>query len=140
MTENQQWKRKVFYADDDPDDLEFVRESFAKHAPDLELITFNSAVDLLEYIHNTDTSSPCLVILDINMPGLNGKDALKILRNIENYEDVPVIVFTTSNDRQDHVFAERLKAGYLSKPLNERQMDIIVEKFLDHCRDGARKR
>ena len=133
-------KRLVYYADDDPDDLEFVRESFAQHASDIEVVTFLSAVELLEFLHLSDAEDPipCLFILDINMPVLNGKEALKILRNMENYQGVPVVLFTTSNAPHDARFAEYHGAVFISKPLSNKQMDHIVEKFLEHCNEGVK--
>lgn len=140
MSLMKQPKRLVLYADDDPDDLEFVRESFEDHVKDIRLITFNNAVELLRFIHTKkDETVPCLIILDVNMPGLNGKEALRLLRDMNGYEDVPVILFTTSTSPHDAGFAKSYDAGFISKPLNTRQMDMIIEKFLDRCNEGASK-
>lgn len=134
-------KNLVLYADDDNDDLQFVQEAFSNHAKDIELKTFNSAIELLDFIHHRkkDRPLPCLIILDINMPGMNGKDALKFIRKMNRYKEVPVILFTTSSAPHDMRFAGQYSAGFFTKPLNYRQMKTIVEKFLDHCNEAIKK-
>ena len=140
MRELNQPKRLVLYADDDLDDLQFVRESFAEHAADIQLHTFPGAIELLEYIANKKSDlAPCLIILDINMPRLDGKTALKLLRNIHGYENIPVVLFTTSMSPHDAVFAHGYNASFISKTLTSWQMDAITKNFLDHCNEGIKK-
>jgi CheY-like chemotaxis protein len=137
MPELNPLSRIVLYADDDIDDIEFVKESFLKDAKDIELVSFTSATELLEYIHSGQSRElPCLIIFDINMPRLNGKEALRLLRNINGYEDVPVVLFTTSTSPLDERFAERSGAGFIPKPLNSEQLDHVVQKFLTHCNES----
>jgi CheY-like chemotaxis protein len=134
-------KRIVLYADNDVDDLDFVREAFLQHAKDTELITFESAVQLLRYICDqpANAPSPCLIILDVNMPQMNGRDALKIIRKMDQYHNVPIILFTTSSSPHDEFFADCYNAGFVTKPLNESQMQLIVEKFRDYCSESIKK-
>lgn len=134
-------KRLVLYADDDRDDQQFVWEAFFSQAKDIELKTFSSAISLLDFIHHRkkDEVLPCLIILDINMPEMDGKEALKFIRKMNRYHDVPVVLFTTSGAPNDMRFAEQYNAGFFTKPLNDKQMNIIVEKFLDHCNEGINK-
>lgn len=133
-------KRLVLYADDDPDDLQFVRESFAEHAPDIRLLSFNSAIDMLRYLEDEKKNThPCLIILDINMPGMNGKEALKVLRTMNRYEEIPVVLFTTSTAPHDAGFAKQYGAAFISKPLSERQMNEITDQFMDHCNETVAK-
>lgn len=134
-------KRLVLYADDDSDDLDFVRKAFKSYSADIELKSFSSAIHLLQFIRGQREKEtfPCLIILDINMPILNGKDALRLLRSMEGYHEVPVILFSTSVAPHDQFFAGYYKAGFFTKPLNERQMITIVEKFLDHCNERVKK-
>src|SRR5579875_1636281 len=128
-------KKIVFYADDDEDDIAFVKESFAERVDDIELIYFHDAVELLRFIHRRKATEPlpCLIILDINMPRLNGKEALRMLRTMDKYDEVPVVLFSTSSSPHDFSFAIHYHADFFTKPLNERQMNSIVEKFIDYC-------
>jgi CheY-like chemotaxis protein len=135
-----QQKRVVLYADDDLEDLDFVREALKSYANNIELRTFTDASELLKFSRMSARGGifPCLIILDINMPGLNGKEALKILRDISGYEDVPVVLFTTSTLPFDLQFAERHGAELITKPLNAEQMNLTLKKFLAHCGDGIK--
>jgi CheY-like chemotaxis protein len=141
MNKPDEIKSLVLYADDDIDDLIFVREAFSREANSIQLKTFACAQDLLQFIHDQKSGDPlpCLIILDINMPRMTGKDALRLIRNIERYNQVPVVLFSTSSMPNDRFFAECHNASFFTKPLNERQMDVIVKKFLDHCNDRVRK-
>ena len=128
-------KSLVFYADDDEDDREFVAEAFQLHDDYIELKMFGDGMELLSYVEMHPQPHPCLIILDINMPRVDGKDTLRILRQKPGYENVPVVVFTTSSLPADSYFARHYKAGFITKPLDLRQMTSIVENFLEYCTD-----
>ena len=123
------------YADDDADDLEFVVSSFANHAKELEACTFFSGPSAYNFLLELQTAGrkPCLIILDINMPGMSGKELLSILRTLPFFDDVPIILFTTSNLEEDASFAFRHKAGFLTKPVGLAQMEVVAEQFLSFC-------
>lgn len=135
-------KNIVIYADDDTDDIELVEEAFRKYAHNVEVLTFQNGSQALSYLKNLtdDDLSPCLVILDINMPVLNGKEALVRLRQIEKYNAVPVVLFTTSSMPVDKNFASYYNAGFVTKPLGFEQMEIITKQFINHCTEETQKK
>lgn len=139
MTRRHQ-KRLVLYADDDVEDLAFVREALKHEANHIELITFADASDLLKFSRMSARGGifPCLVMLDINMPNLNGKEALSMLREMDCYSSIPAVLFTTSTMPSDSAFAERYGAELITKPLNAQQMDLIVDRLLRHCGNGVK--
>jgi CheY-like chemotaxis protein len=134
-------KHIVLYADDDPDDIQLVSESFEKYAQNVEIVTVNDGIGVLTYLDQLSpfSPSPCLVILDINMPLLTGKDVLIRIRDNDKFSDVPVILFTTSSLPSDMAFAEKYKAGFITKPLNAAQMARITNEFIEHCADDIKK-
>lgn len=134
-------KNLVLYADDDPDDLQLVKEAFSKYESHVEVMTVSDGLEALSYLKglSQDAPSPCLVILDVNMPRLNGRETLKQLRKMDRYDEVPVILFTTSSLPVDKDFAHKHNAGFISKPLNARQMDLITDQFIEHCTEEIRK-
>jgi CheY-like chemotaxis protein len=142
MTKSSLPKNIVFYADDDNDDLELVQDAFARFSTNVEVITAKDGNQALTYLQNLDGSDPkpCLIILDVNMPMVNGKEVLKQIRNMEEFESVPVILFTTSSMPQDKSFAEKYNAGFVTKPLDVSQMEVITELFIDHCTDEIKKK
>lgn len=125
----------VFYADDDPDDLELVTDSFSRYAKNVEVVTASDGGKALQYFEDLqmEAPAPCLIILDINMPELNGKDLLVKLRQMERFSNIPVVLFTTSTQPLDVIFAKRYNAGFVTKPLNVKQMETITDRFIDHC-------
>ena len=134
-------KNVVFYADDDPDDIEFLRECFDQHAHNVQLTTFLTGSSLISHLHQGILADiPCLILLDVNMPVMDGKETLHLLRQLPSFETVPVILFTTSSLAADAEFARKHKAGYLTKPLHYSQMRHIMEQLLEHCPDDLRKR
>jgi CheY-like chemotaxis protein len=134
-------KHIVLYADDDPDDIQLVSESFEKYSQNVEIVTVNDGIEVLSYLDKISpfSPSPCLVILDINMPLLTGKDVLVRIRDNEKFRDVPVILFTTSSLPTDLAFAKKYKAGFITKPLNASQMSKITNEFIEHCADDIKK-
>ncbi len=125
----------VLYADDDSDDLELVSEAFSKYRSFVELVTVTDGLQALEYLKNinADDRNPCLIILDINMPRLNGRETLTQIRKIDRFHNIPAILFSTSSQPFDKQFAISHNAGFITKPLDYKQMDIIAEQFIDHC-------
>jgi CheY-like chemotaxis protein len=134
MKETDFSKRLILYADDDTDDLLFVRDAFTVYS-DIELKTFFDGGQILTYIERLTASDnlPCLIILDINMPVVSGKEVLFRVREMEKFKNTPVIVFTTSSYSFDHEFAEKYNARFVVKPLHIDQMRDVAESFLQYC-------
>lgn len=134
-------KNIVLYADDDIDDINLVKEAFAEHAENVELKTAFDGDEAIQVIQQMidDNIVPCLIILDINMPKLNGKEALLKIRGISKLKETPVILFSTSSNPLDKNFAQQYRAGFLTKPIEYKQMDKIINTFIDHCFDDTIK-
>lgn len=134
-------KHIILYADDDEDDLLLLQEAFLGHASNVEMITVSNGMDALRYLEESASSapSPCLIILDVNMPRLNGKETLERIRHMKRYADTPVVLFTTSSLPWDKTFAEKYKAGFVTKPIDSNQMAVIADLFMEHCSDEIKK-
>ncbi len=131
----------VVYADDDADDLELVQQSFAQHTLNVQVLTFKNGSHVLSYLlslHKTE-ATPCLIILDINMPIINGKEVLMRLRQVDRLKSVPVVLFTTSSLPLDQNFAQQYNAGFITKPLGIKQMEMITDEFIEHCAEEIKK-
>jgi CheY-like chemotaxis protein len=141
MTQSLPPKSLVLYADDDPDDIELVSEAFQAYSSDLELMTFSDGIELLKFIESIDPfhASPCLFILDINMPRLNGKETLRRLRRLDSFADVPAVLFSTSSLPADADFAKNFNAGFVTKPLHTNQVHHIIDEIIQHCSDNVKK-
>jgi len=141
MTKSISPKRLVVYADDDPEDLELISEAFNDFSETVRLQTFKDGYSLLNYLSGLlpFQPAPCLIILDINMPGLSGKEALQQIRNLPRFEHIPVVLFSTSTLPSEAAFAKSFSAGFLTKPLYNRQIHQIVDQLIEHCSDEAKK-
>src|SRR5215213_8857668 len=84
-------------------------------------------------------ASPCLFILDINMPRLDGKETLRRLRRIDSFAEVPAVLFSTSSLPSDANFAKNLNAGFVTKPLHTNQVHMIINEIIEHCSDEVKK-
>ena len=99
-------KNTILWADDDADDLQMMREILLKNNRDYSIMEVRNGKAALEYLDKAkDTATlPCLIILDINMPILDGKETLSIIKRSEDYKAIPVVVFTTSASELDRIF------------------------------------
>jgi CheY-like chemotaxis protein len=127
-------KHTIVYAEDDLDDLFIMTQAFQKHehievlhAPDGK-----KAMLMLETLAS-ENSLPCLVILDINMPVMNGREALQAIRSHNDLSKLPVVLFSTSSSASDRLFAEAHEAYLITKPSDFLNLETIVTQFLDHC-------
>lgn len=141
MTQSLPPKSLVLYADDDPEDLELVSEAFQNYSQNVELLTFRDGIELLNFIEKIDPfhAAPCLFILDINMPRLNGKETLRRLRRVDAFSDVPAVLFSTSSMPADASFAKNYNAGFVTKPLHTNQVHMIIDQIVEHCSDEVKK-
>ena len=141
MTKSLPPKSLVLYADDDIDDLLLLQEAFRDYAHVIDLLTFKDGIELLQYLEQRSPLYPalCLIILDINMPRLNGIEILRKLRGKADLTDVPVVLFSTSTLPSEAAVARSLKAGFVTKPLVASQIKQIVGELLMHCNEDIKQ-
>ena len=82
----------------------------------------------LEFLRDSSNPVPALILLDLNMPRMNGLEFLKILKSDSDWCKIPVVILTTSQEEQDRITSFELSAaGYIVKPL---EYPDFVEKLL----------
>lgn len=127
-------KHLIVYAEDDLDDLMFVREAFEQH-DHIEILHAphgKAALDLLQQL-DAEGDQPCLVILDINMPLLDGRKTLELIRRNPSWEHIPVVLFSTSSASHDQRFAQLWGSELITKPLRNADLAHIARTFVDKC-------
>ena len=96
------------------------------------LIEANNGEEALSILRDKEII-PDIILLDLNMPKLNGIGFLKILKNDEHLKQIPAIIFTTSNKHRDIIECYKIGiAGYILKPLKYDDYQVIVKKTLDY--------
>ena len=118
----------VLYADDDLDDKSWVSEACKTVNSSLELEFVENGKDVLNYLENN--KQPSLIVLDLNMPELDGRQTLKVLKENPSYKNIPVAVVTTSSSKIDQEVCKRLGAAlFLTKPDSYSEWQEIVRRL-----------
>jgi two-component system, response regulator len=126
----------VLLVEDDPDDVLMVIEALAD-MPSIKLVHEKNGFEALAYLKELRAKAaplPCLIVLDMNMPILNGKQLLSILKNGEDFNSIPAIVFTTSSNEKDKDFCNQFDVPLITKPYDINTFNKTVQKFVDHCK------
>lgn len=134
-------KQSIVHADDDADDLELLQKSLERYQQNLEVKSFRNGKTALFYLQNLSQPNdlPSLIVLDINMPGMGGKELLPLLRQLPQYYHTPIVLLTTSNAPCDKDFAAEYRAGFLTKPMLYSQANAMADALLTHFVDDNRK-
>lgn len=123
----------ILWADDDYDDLQLMQEILAQKNDDYKIVEVHNGKEALDYLDQT-ANPPCLIILDINMPVLDGKETLSILKNSEEYKNIPVVVFSTSESEIDKLYCRKFNTELVTKPPTFSNLSAAVDKLLKFCR------
>ncbi|GAB3758680.1 response regulator [Spirosoma pomorum] len=125
----QQLIHYVFIADDDEDDHYLLQTAFQEHCPDCQLYFANDGLKLLEALSQSPLP-PSLIILDLNMPRLDGFETLQVLRHNSLYAQTPIVILTTSDSQHDRRQAFNLQANeFVTKPLSLSGLGHLVQQF-----------
>jgi CheY-like chemotaxis protein len=119
--------RPVLLVEDDDIDAMTVKRALQHlHSPN-DLIHLNDGQEALEYLKAESGTKPSMIILDLDTPRMNGFELLETIKSDDMLKEIPVIVLTTSETKQDIEKSFSLSvAGYIVKPVD---FDIFVETF-----------
>lgn len=100
---------KILIVEDDSDDQLLFIETISSIDPFFECHTVDNGSEALDFLHNT-TTLPSLILLDLNMPLMNGYEFLEKVKKIDRLKDIPVVIFSTSKSPQDIQRTQKLGA------------------------------
>jgi CheY-like chemotaxis protein len=125
----------ILLGEDDIDDQEILEEIFTSVDPTFRLQFINNGKKLISHLEEIhDNHLPCLIILDYNMPELNGAEILKILRDNDRIKNVPRIIWSTSNaPAYKNLCLEYGACDYLVKPARINMLEEMVRHMLSYC-------
>jgi CheY-like chemotaxis protein len=121
----------ILLIEDDPGDTLLTREAFADHKLRNRLVVYSDGRQALSYLRregaHVGASLPDLILLDLNLPGLDGRDLLTELSTDTELSGIPVVVLTNSLVERDILRARRLRvADYVVKPVDfQRLVDVV---------------
>lgn len=114
--------KSVLLVEDDAIDAMTVRRAFKDLKLTNALDHVTNGEEALEYLRHPDHQPPCVILLDLNMPRMNGIEFLKVIKADLVHKRIPVVVLTTSTEDGDIIDSYRLSvAGYIVKPVDYRK-------------------
>ncbi len=127
-------------ADDDPDDRALFRDAFDEGGTFAELRTVNDGEELLEYLRQekryeppASAVYPALILLDLNMPRMDGREVLAAMKSDPGLRRIPVIVLSTSSATEDVAQCYDLGANaYIAKPVTFGELTHAMGALVEH--------
>jgi CheY-like chemotaxis protein len=127
--------RFILLGEDDADDQEMLKDVFASIDGSFILFFVNNGSEILSALEKLRVDQmPCLIVLDYNMPGLNGADILRELSTNERYKNLPKIVWSTSGSEKFRTLCLELGAvDYVIKPNDIEGLEKVARYMLSLC-------
>ena len=124
-------RHSVFIVDDDADDRESIRDAFMENRHDHDYLFITNGDNLLQKLYSPKTiQAPSIILLDLNMPGKDGKDVLREIKSNEKFYPIPVIVFTTSANEKDMLTSYAFGANcFITKPGTYRDLISVTDSI-----------
>ena len=114
-----QSSKPIMLVEDDNIDAMTVRRAMKDLYVANELVRACDGEQALDYLRNSSSPRPCLILLDLNTPKMNGLELLRIVKDDEDLKKIPVIVLTASGEQRDIAESFKLSvAGYMVKPVD----------------------
>ena len=128
-------EKTILHVDDDADDRELLRDVMQKIAPQLKLTFAENGLQALELLNKTkETKSlPCLIVLDLNMPYLNGRQTFERIKADAELRSIPLVVFSSGENPSDKSLFSKAGIAYFSKPFNFSGLERIASQMANLC-------
>lgn len=119
------------YAEDDKDDMDIMQEMMNKQQSTSRVVCVDNGFALLDYLQHVPKkdSYPCLIILDMRLPKLNGIETLELLRTDDLYRLIPVVIFSSMLTESEKERCLGLGAEVLVKPLTYSEWLDVLDRF-----------
>ena len=122
----------ILLVDDDAGDALIAKKALESGRILNSIYSVRDGVEALEHLRNAQMPRPGLVLLDLNMPRMDGRELLAEMKKDPELQTIPVVIFTTSDSDQDVVSMYNLHAScYVTKPLDFEQFTKIVKEIKD---------
>ena len=127
----------ILIADDDPDDCLMIREAFRECRLDTPLYFVHDGEMLLDYLRRTPPYQdaqqhpwPGLILLDLNMPRMDGREALQAIKQDPKLRSIPVVIFSTSSSADDILHSYQMGSNaFISKPSSFSNLVSVIRSL-----------
>ncbi|MEE8046514.1 MAG: response regulator [Dehalococcoidia bacterium] len=124
----------ILLVEDSPGDVRLTMEALADAKISNNISVASDGIEALEYLRNegkfADAKRPDLILLDLNMPRMDGRELLSIIKVDDDFRNIPVVVLTTSQSEVDILESYDLRANcYITKPVDLDQFLIVVNSI-----------
>jgi CheY-like chemotaxis protein len=126
---------KILHIDDDPDDQQLFKSAIKRVDAYSEIVVAENGAEGIEYLllMKEQNTLPCIIVLDINMPKVNGRETCLAIKKDDVLAAIPLIIFSTSNSALDRLFFENKDVVYITKPTEFDQIVEVANELLDKC-------
>lgn len=133
---DQQMGIEVLLVEDDPGDVLMTREAFAEHKVANRLSVVSDGVSAMQFLRkegeHADAPTPDLILLDLNLPRMDGREVLAAVKEDPELKQIPVVVLTTSEAEEDVLRSYALHANaYVTKPVDFDRFIEVVRQIDD---------
>jgi CheY-like chemotaxis protein len=127
----------ILCVDDDDDDLFFIREIIESERHSLTIKEARNGWDALNHLQGglSEGRLPCLIIMDMNMPRMDGTQTISKIKEDEHLARIPIVVFTTSSNRTHQLFLESQGIHFITKPFDYKVFTKEIVNLLAYCAD-----
>jgi two-component system, chemotaxis family, response regulator Rcp1 len=127
---------EVLLVEDSPGDVRLTQEAFRSANPTIHLHVATDGAEAMVFLRHQGAHSnaprPDLILLDLNLPKMDGREVLAHIKQDADLKTIPTIILTTSDDEVDIVKSYKLQANcYLNKPVQLDQFDNLVRSIND---------
>ena len=123
--------KPILLVEDDQVDVMTVKRALKEINVTNPVVNLENGEEALKYLRDPESEKPCIILLDLNMPIMNGIEFLQVVKHDALLKRIPVVVLTTSEEQQDKINSFDLGvAGYMAKPVDYRQF-VEVMRTID---------
>jgi CheY-like chemotaxis protein len=126
----------ILYAEDDYDDFESMKEALGQLTNHQLLLHARNGAEAVSFIENA-IILPCLIVLDLNMPIMDGKEVLLWLKERKEYKNIPIMIFTTSSREDDKKLCQTHGCIFFVKPTLYRDLLNVAQTMLHLCEKSS---
>lgn len=128
---------QILLVEDNPADARLTQEAIRDTEFRYQLHLAEDGEEAMEFLHQegefADVPRPDLILLDLNLPGMDGREVLAEIKSDDDLGSIPVVVLTTSTAQQDLLYSYGLRANsYVNKPIDRDRFNDMIKSVMEY--------